>query len=76
MDSSQQFVVIRVYFANFSFTTINMSINDTCKTLKKILCEKLGVKESEEGLYQIYEFTQKNGCKYINILIIIIIMKL
>jgi len=42
-----------------------MSINDTCKTLKKILCEKLGVKESDEGLYQIYEFTQKNGCKLI-----------
>ncbi|ORX60120.1 hypothetical protein BCR36DRAFT_51347 [Piromyces finnis] len=63
MDNAQQFVVIRVYFANFSFTTVNMSINDTCKTLKKILCEKLGVKESDEGLYQIYEFTQKNGCK-------------
>jgi len=66
LDSSQQFVVIRVYFANLTFTTVNMSINDTCKTLKKILCEKLNVKESDEGLYQIYEFTQKNGCKFDN----------
>ncbi|ORX64376.1 hypothetical protein BCR32DRAFT_273124 [Anaeromyces robustus] len=61
LDSSQQYVVIRVYFANLTYTTINMSINDTCKTAKKILCERLGVKESDEGLYQIYEFTQKNG---------------
>eukprot|EP00833_Pecoramyces_ruminatium_P008816 jgi/Orpsp1_1/1182848/evm.model.c7180000082878.1 len=61
LDSSQQFVVIRVYFANLTYTTINMSINDTCKTAKKILCERLGVKEADEGLYQIYEFTQKNG---------------
>jgi len=61
LDSSQQYVVIRVYFANLTYTTINMSINDTCKTAKRILCERLGVKESDEGLYQIYEFTQKNG---------------
>jgi len=46
-----------------TYTTISMSINDTCKTAKRILCEKLGIKESDEELYQIYEFTQKNGCK-------------
>jgi serine/threonine protein kinase len=61
LDSSEQYIVIRVYFANLTYTTINMSINDTCKTAKKILCERLGIKEADEELYQIYEFTQKNG---------------